>query len=346
MLRLDGNHISSHNADTENNHILDPFIRNLKLAIPTRVWPYLVEAGFDHIARYEGHYKIEPNLIYALVERWRPETHTFHLPCGECTITLEDVSMHLGIPMDGDVILGMAIAGDRRVIDARQIVQPSSLYVVATFWRLSSGRITEMSPSAAVLGMVSFALFISYCEEPVRISATIEDLLPQNRPNQGYGTQEGLELKSFKLGLHWFCLDQSSLLKVSLSWSLFFVLAVGSPIFSHFLLLCSDCVKQHQRPYNALLQLSLSSFAAISFDKKKSSDHKPPVSLISFVVTGLGHCKSVLCFALDSPNHYLCQYLRGWRTCEFMHLSTVRAPCSAAVFKVLPSFHIKKYEPR
>ncbi|KAE8685623.1 hypothetical protein F3Y22_tig00111095pilonHSYRG00294 [Hibiscus syriacus] len=42
---------------------------------------------------------IEPNLISALVERWRPETYTFHLPCGECTITLEDVSMHLGLPM-------------------------------------------------------------------------------------------------------------------------------------------------------------------------------------------------------------------------------------------------------
>ncbi|KAE8728697.1 EH domain-containing protein 1 [Hibiscus syriacus] len=94
---------------------------------------------------------------------------------------------------------------------------------------------------------------------------TTQDLLPQNRPNQGNGTQEGLELKSFKLGLHWFCLDQSSLLKVSLSWSLFFVLAVGSPIISHFLLLCSDCDKRHQRPYDALVQLSLSSFAAISF---------------------------------------------------------------------------------
>ncbi|KAK8524305.1 hypothetical protein V6N13_015333 [Hibiscus sabdariffa] len=94
---------------------------------------------------------------------------------------------------------------------------------------------------------------------------TTQNLLPQNRPNPDCRTQEGLELKSFRLGLHWFCLDQSSLWKVSLSWSLFFVLAIGSPIVSHFLLLCSDCDKQHQRPYDALVQLSLSSFAAISF---------------------------------------------------------------------------------
>ncbi|KAE8661680.1 hypothetical protein F3Y22_tig00113725pilonHSYRG01810 [Hibiscus syriacus] len=91
----------------ENDRVLDPFIRNLKLVIPSRVLSYLVEAGFGYIGRYQGHCKIEPDLISALVERWRPETHTFHLPCGECTITLEDVSMHLRLPVDGDVISGI-----------------------------------------------------------------------------------------------------------------------------------------------------------------------------------------------------------------------------------------------
>jgi hypothetical protein len=33
----------------------------------------------------------------AMVDRLRPETHSFHLPCGEMTVTLEGVAMILGL---------------------------------------------------------------------------------------------------------------------------------------------------------------------------------------------------------------------------------------------------------
>jgi hypothetical protein len=35
--------------------------------------------------------------ITAMVDRWRPETHSFHLPCSEMIVTLENVAMILGL---------------------------------------------------------------------------------------------------------------------------------------------------------------------------------------------------------------------------------------------------------
>ncbi|KAK1677911.1 hypothetical protein QYE76_038759 [Lolium multiflorum] len=40
--------------------------------------------------------------LTALVDRWRPETHTFHLRAGEMAPTLQDISMILGLPIQGE----------------------------------------------------------------------------------------------------------------------------------------------------------------------------------------------------------------------------------------------------
>ncbi|MBA0742445.1 hypothetical protein Gogos_015502 [Gossypium gossypioides] len=57
-------------------------------------------------------WKLDPKLISAFVERWRPETHTFHLSCEECTVTLEDVQLQLGLPVDESVLIGPAQSAD------------------------------------------------------------------------------------------------------------------------------------------------------------------------------------------------------------------------------------------
>jgi hypothetical protein len=67
----------------------------------------LVEkAGFGWF-RLVGSISLNNSLISALVERWRRETNTFHFPCGEMTITLDEVSLILGLAVDGKPVVGV-----------------------------------------------------------------------------------------------------------------------------------------------------------------------------------------------------------------------------------------------
>lgn len=50
----------------------------------------------------------EPSLLTALVDRWRPETHTFHLRCGELAPTLKDVSLITALPISGNPLVPLA----------------------------------------------------------------------------------------------------------------------------------------------------------------------------------------------------------------------------------------------
>ncbi|KAH1264630.1 Serine/threonine-protein phosphatase 7 long form [Glycine max] len=68
--------------------------------IPKQIFPFLRQSGFYWIMKM-GYLKINVSLISTLIERWRPETHTFHMRCGECTITFQDVSILLGLRVDG-----------------------------------------------------------------------------------------------------------------------------------------------------------------------------------------------------------------------------------------------------
>lgn len=52
-----------------------------------RIIPYIVTVGLYGVASLET-IGSDHALITALVERWRQETHTLHLPVGETTVTL------------------------------------------------------------------------------------------------------------------------------------------------------------------------------------------------------------------------------------------------------------------
>ena len=52
---------------------------------------------------YVMHQHIDRALISTFVERWQPDTNTFHMPWGEMTIMLHDVQRILGIGINGSL---------------------------------------------------------------------------------------------------------------------------------------------------------------------------------------------------------------------------------------------------
>ncbi|RYQ89940.1 hypothetical protein Ahy_B09g096324 isoform H [Arachis hypogaea] len=74
-----------------------------------RVEEHLRSTGFYHVTQI-GVVQCQKALVNALVERWHPDTHTLHLPVGECAVTLEDVAMIFGLPTDGLPVTGMTLS--------------------------------------------------------------------------------------------------------------------------------------------------------------------------------------------------------------------------------------------
>ncbi|KAE8777462.1 hypothetical protein D1007_49772 [Hordeum vulgare] len=63
--------------------------------------------------------------LTALTDRWRLETHSFHLPLGEMGITLEDIAMITGLPIEGRALTGkVTAAGWRQRVAALVGVEP------------------------------------------------------------------------------------------------------------------------------------------------------------------------------------------------------------------------------
>ncbi|KAM3268037.1 hypothetical protein P3S67_032022 [Capsicum chacoense] len=60
-------------------------------------------AGLWDVVRV-GKIRLFHKLVMAMIERWRSETHTFHLPFGEVTLTLQDIQILFGLRVEGNAM--------------------------------------------------------------------------------------------------------------------------------------------------------------------------------------------------------------------------------------------------
>ncbi|KAH7862907.1 hypothetical protein Vadar_010985 [Vaccinium darrowii] len=63
------------------------------------------DAGFGGLLNMQ-YMQLDLALLTALVERWRPETHTFHFTSAEATVALQDVEIITGLSVDGGPVTG------------------------------------------------------------------------------------------------------------------------------------------------------------------------------------------------------------------------------------------------
>ncbi|QHO43100.1 uncharacterized protein DS421_5g159920 [Arachis hypogaea] len=72
--------------------------------------PELHIANYLDHSNYIGVVQCQAALVNALIERWCPETHSFHFSVGECAVTLEDVALIYGLPTNGLPVTGLTLS--------------------------------------------------------------------------------------------------------------------------------------------------------------------------------------------------------------------------------------------
>ncbi|KAG8501048.1 hypothetical protein CXB51_003147 [Gossypium anomalum] len=133
--------------------------------------------------------KLDSKLISALIERWRPETFTFHLPCGECTITLEDVHLQLGLPVDGDAVTGSVHSADWGAVCYELLgAIPDNInggWIEMDNWRLSdAGLVTKPCTSEMTAETVDFRAAGEFSWGSTVLATLYQEMCGATSPNK------------------------------------------------------------------------------------------------------------------------------------------------------------------
>ncbi|KAF6138057.1 hypothetical protein GIB67_042962 [Kingdonia uniflora] len=91
--------------------------------------------GLDRIGDISYNY-YNSTLISAFVERWQPETNSFHFKWGEMTPTLDDVKQLVGLPADGN---GTIIGGTWGFLTILEVFENNLLQDLNAFKSLKAG---------------------------------------------------------------------------------------------------------------------------------------------------------------------------------------------------------------
>jgi hypothetical protein len=81
-----------------------------------RYVPLLLQANLLAVTEivHCGMLMFNATTITVMVDRWKPKIHSFHLPCSEMTMTLEDMAMILGLLIRGCPVTGRVDSKGRR----------------------------------------------------------------------------------------------------------------------------------------------------------------------------------------------------------------------------------------
>ncbi|XP_027368218.1 protein MAIN-LIKE 2-like [Abrus precatorius] len=140
-------HLSEMASSLGQSRVINPgpedpsLLRFQSIHVSEHVWdghdhPTLRLAEFIGVANL-SQFPLDVGLITALVERWRPETHTFHMPPRECTITLQDVAILLGLRIDGRPVIAPTGGDWAQIVEDSLGIRPGPEHFVGSFLKIS-----------------------------------------------------------------------------------------------------------------------------------------------------------------------------------------------------------------